>query len=192
MVDFHRLKNLGTDIIGRAGDIAEQAKDKVAPLAEQAKEKVVPLAGKAKDVAAKGVDKAAGGLDSATGHKYHDKIGAVAGNRDKSSATDTAQTASPPDPHTEDLDAGIVADTVDRPDTATADTALARDAEATADPATEAPVIEALATEDHAVDDGNPVDSSQVDDGGPVDGGLADRTPTPADMPPHRPGDDAS
>ena len=94
MVDFHRLKNLGTDLRDRAGEIAEQAKDKVVPLAEQAKEKVVPLAeqakdkvvplaGKAKDVAAKGVDKAAEGLDSATGHKFHDKLGDVTGNREK-------------------------------------------------------------------------------------------------------------
>ena len=33
MVDFHRLKNLGTDIRDRAGEIAEQAKDRVVPLA---------------------------------------------------------------------------------------------------------------------------------------------------------------
>ena len=53
------------------------------PLAGQAKDKVIPLAGKAKDAAAKGVDRAAGGLDSATGHKYHDKLTGVTGNREK-------------------------------------------------------------------------------------------------------------
>jgi hypothetical protein len=213
MVDFHRLKNLGTDIIGRAGDIAEQAKDKVVPLAEQAKEKVVPLAGKAKDVAAKGVDKAAGGLDSATGHKYHDKLGSVAGNRDKNPAPGTASTG-PLEPHAEDPAAGIVADTVDPGDPAAVDGALApqgdaseeaTDASATEDGGVDGSPTDGGATEDaSATDDGvtdasateaTATDASAIEAGatdGGIDGDVEDRPPTPADMPPHRPSDDAS
>lgn len=77
MVSFNQLKALGTDLIGKAGEIADQAKEKAGPLAEQAKEKAGPLAEKAKDAAAKGVDKAADGLDSATGGKYKAKIDSV-------------------------------------------------------------------------------------------------------------------
>jgi hypothetical protein len=99
MVNFNQLKALGTDLIGKAGEIAEQAKEKAGPLAEQAKakagplaeqaiakagplaeqakEKAGPLMEKAKEAAAKGVDIAAEKVDSATGHKYSDKIGSV-------------------------------------------------------------------------------------------------------------------
>jgi hypothetical protein len=108
MVDFDKLKALGNDLLGKAGDLAskakekagplaEQAKEKAGPLAEQAKEKAGPLTDKAKDVAAKGADLAAGGIDKATGGKYHDKIEAVQekvetalGQKDAGDAADEA------------------------------------------------------------------------------------------------------
>lgn len=88
MVNFNQLKALGTDLIGKAGELAGQAKEKAGPLAAQAKEKAGPLAeqakvkatplvGKAKDAAAKGVDLAADKIDDATGHKYSGKIESV-------------------------------------------------------------------------------------------------------------------
>ena len=77
MVDFNQLKAKGNELLGKASDMAGQAKEKAGPLADQAKEKAAPLASKAKGAAAKGVDKAAGSLDSATGGKYKGKIDTV-------------------------------------------------------------------------------------------------------------------
>jgi vacuolar-type H+-ATPase subunit H len=88
MVDFNKLKSLGTELLGKAnefaqeakekaGPLAQQAKEKAGPLAEQAKEKAGPLADKAKEAAHKGFDKAAEGIDSATGGKYSDKIDTI-------------------------------------------------------------------------------------------------------------------
>ena len=206
MVDFHRLKNLGTDFLGRAGEFAEQAKDKVAPLAEQAKDKVVPLAGKAKDAAAKGVDRAAGGIDSATGHKFHDRLGDVTGNREKnpvaasgpagSAKPDSAAEALPAEPTTRESAPGA-----EHPITADAmsstpilgHTAQEPAPSAAADrPTTSAPVDDVSAdsadagTGDGAGSDGAPSELLIVTD----DGSL--HHPTPADMPQHRAADDPS
>ena len=86
MVDFEKLKALGNDLLGKAGDIASKAKEKAGPLAEQAK-----------DVASKGVDITADGIDKATGGKYHDKIesahtkvGGALGHKDDGADVDTA------------------------------------------------------------------------------------------------------
>jgi hypothetical protein len=65
-MDFNKLKALGTDMLGKATEMAEQAKEKAGPLAEQAREKAGPLAQKAKEAASK----AASEIDSATGGKY--------------------------------------------------------------------------------------------------------------------------
>lgn len=183
MVDFHKLKNLGTDILGRAGDIAEQAKDKVVPLAEQAKDKVAPLAEQAKDkvgpladkakgAAAKGVDKAAGGLDSATGHKYHHKLGAVTGNRDKNptsgpvvhhNETDSDGAAAGVTPEGSVVDGSAEAVT----DLAPAESAADDPAEAVSTPAAEPVGAEPRSSSDSA------------------ETLTAEHTPTPADMPQH-------
>ena len=51
----------------KAAELAAEAKEKAGPLAEQAKERATELAGKAAPAVSQGVDKAAGGLDKATG-----------------------------------------------------------------------------------------------------------------------------
>ena len=90
MVDFNRLKTLGTEFLGRAGELAEQAKEKAGPLAEQAKEKAGPLAEKAKEAAVKGTHKAADTLNAKTEGKYSDKIESVTGKVDTALRKDTA------------------------------------------------------------------------------------------------------
>jgi hypothetical protein len=191
MVDFHKLKNLGTDIRGRAGEIAEQAKEKVVPLAEQAKEKVVPLAGqakekvvplagKAKDVAAKGVDKAAEGLDSATGHKFHDKLADVTGNREKN-PTGPAGSSSPNTGSTGG--AGVADDTA--ADDPAASPPAARDLAAGDPPAQGTQTVPATDSSHNDTADTPPELLITTDDG-------SLHHPTPADMPQHRPDDDPS
>ena len=102
MVDFNKLKALGTEFLGKAEALAEQAKEKAGPLAEQAKEKAGPLAEKAKDAAVKGTHKAAETLDSRTGGKYSEKIDSVTGKVDtalrKDTATDATGTGAAPFP----------------------------------------------------------------------------------------------
>ena len=90
MVDFNKLKALGTEFLGRAGELAEQAKEKAGPLAEQAKEKAGPLAEKAKEAAVKGTHKAAETLDTRTGGKYSEKIDSVTGKVDTALRKDPA------------------------------------------------------------------------------------------------------
>jgi len=90
MVDFNKLKALGTEFLGRAEALAEQAKEKAGPLAEQAKEKAGPLAEKAKDAAVKGTHKAAETFDSRTGGKYSDKIDTVTGKVDTALRKDSS------------------------------------------------------------------------------------------------------
>ena len=191
MVDFHRLKHLGTDILGRAGDIAEQAKDKVVPLAEQAKDKVGPLAeqakdkvgplaGRAKDAAAKGVDKAAGGLDSATGHKYHHKLGAVTGNRDKNPTPSPVADVNETDPATPATVEPVTVEPVTvEPVSVEAATAEAATAEAaTGGSATPDPTMTYPGAAGDAGSDPGPAEV--------IEDAVAPEHPTPADMPQHR------
>lgn len=58
----------------KAKELAEQARDKANELANG------PAGDKARELAAKGVDAAASGLDKVTGGKYHDKIESVSSN----------------------------------------------------------------------------------------------------------------
>jgi hypothetical protein len=199
MVDFHKLKNLGTDIRGRAGEIAEQAKEKVVPLAEQAKEKVVPLAGqakekvvplagKAKDVAAKGVDKAAEGLDSATGHKFHDKLGDVTGNREKNptgpAGSSSADSGSPADVSVTDPATDDTAMDTTAGDTAVSDLASG-DAAAAGSGDEASQTVPSAEASDNNTADSQPELLITTDDG-------SLHHPTPADMPQHRSSDDPS
>lgn len=76
-MDIDKLKKMAAELAEQAKDKASELALKAGPVAGQAKQKAGELAKKAGPATARGVDKAAGSIDKATGGKYTDKIGTV-------------------------------------------------------------------------------------------------------------------